>query len=136
MKKFLLAIVLMLSCCDSTTKPSIDNATFEKLSLEVFARAMEPYVIGGEDDTRLWVKVKSTAKDFGDREFSKKLRLLPPKRQGAFKFFLSRQFLNSLGYRETIIILSSNDCTNYPAAKAAKVAFDKSAEEFFAIRGW
>lgn len=138
MKTIFLGLVLILACCNCKSKPhdNVADSTFERLSLEIFTRVMEPYVIGGEEDTRLWAKVESTAKEFGDRNISRELKKLSPKKQGAFKFFLSRQFLNKLGYQETIMVLSLNNYTNYPAAKAAKVAFNITSEDFFATRGW
>lgn len=93
--------------------------------------------MGGEDDTRLWIDVKTHCFKLGDEELSHKLQSLTLQMRGAFRFFLSRHSLERRGYSKCIQVLADQRIPIYPAARAAEKAFGESAEEYLSKEnGW
>jgi len=135
--KILLVLFMALFLCNCVYYSKKETADYGVISDEVYQRAMEPFVIGGETDTLLYTKIESQCLDLGDDGFSSYLQALPAQRRGAFRFFLTRGFLERRSFWKTIATLSMKDYPIYPAAKAANKAFGQTPKEYLKEEfGW
>jgi hypothetical protein len=107
---------------------------FLDLSQQTFERASRPYVIGGEDDTRLIVHARSLLSRMGDDRFSEMVLGLEPSRRDALRILFEKTYLKQESFEKTINAIEGGKRKKWPAEIAARKAWPNG--EFHGDSGW